>query len=228
MTTSTESLEQGKEIIDTYVSLGLREIFLRQMSPFGFAARRGRYLRSGGGKWINFYLGGLDYIIELNRSGNPLAELTAASYLRKMLRNDIGGYVDLMSPTGAGLATLVYNYDGDVYMSDEGRMLREMGDSSFCLGDVRRKSFSQLLSHPTLLRAVSDSLTWSSPSCHYCALEPFCGADPVYHQATQSRFSGYKPISDFCGRTKAIVPELMRRYRNDAFCHDLFESWADL
>lgn len=228
MTTGTESLKQGKSIIDLYVSLGLREIFLRQMSPFGFAARRGRYRRSGGTKWIYFYLGGLDYIIELNRSGNQLAELTAASYLRKMLRNDIGGYVDLMSPTGAGLATLVYNYDGDVYMSDEGRMLREMGDKSFCLGDVRAKSFSQLLSHPTLQRAVSDSFTWSSTSCHRCAFEPFCGADPVYHQATQSRFAGYKPISDFCGRTKAIVPELMRRYREDAFCHDLFESWADL
>lgn len=228
MTTGTESLLQGKHIIDLYVSLGLREIFLRQMSPFGFAARRGRYLRSGGAKWIDFYLDGLDYIVELNRNGEQLAELTAASYLRKMLRNDIGGYVDLMSPTGAGLATLVYNYDGDVYMSDEGRMLREMGDKSFCLGDVRTNSFSQLLSHPTLQRAVSDSFTWSNTSCHQCAFEPFCGADPVYHQATQARFAGYKPISDFCGRTKAIVPELMRRYREDAFCHDLFESWADL
>ena len=228
MTTGTESLGQGKEIIDLYVSLGLREIFLRQMSPFGFAARRERYRRSGGRKWIDFYLGGLDYIIELNRKGETIAELTAASYLRKMLRNDIGGYVDLMSPTGAGLATLVYNYDGDVYMSDEGRMLREMGDTSFCLGDVRTKSFSQLLSHPTLQHAVSDSFTWSSSSCHRCAFEPFCGADPIYHQATQGRFSGYMPTSDFCKRTKAIVPELMRRYREDVFCRNLFESWADL
>lgn len=228
MTTGTHSLQKAKEIIDLYVSLGLREVFLRQMSPFGFAARRNRYARSGGSKWIDFYFEGLDHIVELNRSGIQLSELTAASYLRKMLRNDLGGYVDLMSPTGAGLATLVYNYDGDVYMSDEGRMLKEMGDSSFCLGDVRTNSFTELLSHPTLQRAVLESFTWSSTSCHRCALEPFCGADPVYHQATQSRFAGYKPISDFCGRTKAIVPELMRRYRTDPFCKNLFETWADL
>ena len=133
-----------------------------------------------------------------------------------------------MSPTGAGLATLVYNYDGDVYMSDEGRMLREMGDTTFRLGDVRQNTFRQLLSHPEVIRAVTESFTWSNPSCSRCALEPFCGSDPVYHQATQLRLDGYKPISDFCRRTKSIVPALMRRYRDDPFCQDLFESWADL
>ena len=228
MTTGIDSLSRAQEIIDLYVTLGLSEVFLRQMSPFGFAARRSRFLESSGNKWIDFYLGGLDYIIELNRAGVEIAELTAAAYLRKMLRNDVGGYVDLMSPTGAGLATLVYNYDGDVYMSDEGRMLREMGDTTFRLGDVRQNTFRQLLSHPEVIRAVKESFTWSNPTCSRCALEPFCGSDPVYHQATQLRLDGYKPISDFCRRTKSIVPALMRRYRDDPFCQDLFESWADL
>lgn len=228
MTTSLESLTRAKEIIDLYVALGFGEVFLRQMSPYGFASRRGRFAQSGGAKWVDFYLGGLNYIIELNRSGVSIAELTAAAYLRKMLRNDVGGYVDLLAPTGVGLATLVYNYDGDVYVSDEGRMLKEMGDTSFRLGDVREMSFSQLLSQPQAIRAVVDSFTWSSTSCTSCALEPFCGSDPVYHQATQSSFSGYKPISEFCGRTKAIVPALMHLYRSDPFCQDLFESWADL
>jgi hypothetical protein len=33
------------------------------------------------------------------------------------------GYVDLRSPAGAGLGALVYNYDGSVFASVEGRML---------------------------------------------------------------------------------------------------------
>ena len=31
---------------------------------------------------------------------------------------------------------LVYNYDGDVYASDEGRMLAEMNDDTFKIGNV--------------------------------------------------------------------------------------------
>lgn len=56
--------------------------------------------------------------------------------LTKILTNDDPGYVDLMSPAGIGIGALVYNYDGGVYASDEGRMLAEMGDETFHLGDV--------------------------------------------------------------------------------------------
>jgi hypothetical protein len=35
-----------------------------------------------------------------------------------------------------GIGALVYNYDGDIYASDEGRMLAEMGDRTFRLGSV--------------------------------------------------------------------------------------------
>jgi His-Xaa-Ser system radical SAM maturase HxsB len=228
MTTSINNFMSAREVIDTYCDLGLREVFLRQMSPFGFAARRRQFQKTRGKGWIDFYVDGLEYVIEINRRGIEMAELTAAAYLRKMLRNDIGGYVDLMSPTGAGLATLVYNYDGNVYMSDEGRMLKEMGDTTFCLGDVRENSFDQLLSKQQCIDSVADSFSWSATSCSTCALEPFCGSDPVYHQATQGSFAGYKPISDFCLRTKSIVPELMRLYKQDEFTQLLFEKWADL
>ena len=38
----------------------------------------------------------------------------------------------------------VYNYDGDVYAADEGRMLAEMGDTSFRLGNVHADSYADL------------------------------------------------------------------------------------
>ena len=55
------------------------------------------------------------------------------------------GYVDLQSPSGLGLSVLVYNYDGDVYASDEGRMLAEVGDKTFRLGNVHRVDGSEAL-----------------------------------------------------------------------------------
>lgn len=55
------------------------------------------------------------------------------------------GYVDLRSPAGIGLGALVYNYDGKVFASDEGRMLAEMGDRTFELGDLRSDDYRSLV-----------------------------------------------------------------------------------
>jgi hypothetical protein len=42
----------------------------------------------------------------------------------------------MQSPAGEAWNVLVYNYDGDVYASDESRMLAEMKDWTFRLGNV--------------------------------------------------------------------------------------------
>jgi uncharacterized protein len=65
--------------------------------------------------------------------------------LKKMLTNADPGYVDLTSPAGIGIGALVYNYDGDIYASDEGRMLAEMGDRTFRLGNVHDSSYADIM-----------------------------------------------------------------------------------
>jgi len=226
MTTTRASLGRPEEIIDEYVRLGFSEIFLRYLSPYGFARKLGVSRRYGHEDWMNFYERGLHHIIELNRAGVEMCEVLASIYLRKMLTNDVGGYVDLATPTGAALSALVYNYDGDVYSSDEGRMLREMGDQTFRLGSVRTHSFSELLLSEPSLKAIEESFSSTSPMCSDCAFEPYCGSDPTFHYTTQGDMTGFKPTSDFCSRTMQIVPLLARLYEGDRFCRDLFERWA--
>ena len=114
------------------------------------------------------------------------------------------GYVDLRSPAGIGLGALVYNYDGKVFASDEGRMLAEMGDRTFELGDLAIDDYRSLVLSDKLIDLVSASLTQCAPQCSTCAYEPHCGADPVYHHATQSDPVGIKPLSEFCARHKGI------------------------
>ena len=46
------SLERPEEIIDEYVSLGLDGIFLRPISPFGFAVKTMQFNRYGAKKWL--------------------------------------------------------------------------------------------------------------------------------------------------------------------------------
>src|SRR6185503_14476064 len=91
------------------------------------------------------------------------------------------GYVDLQSPAGIGISGIVYNYDGDVYASDEGRMLAEMGDKSFRLGNVATDRYEDMLLSDQLLDPLQQSLAESAPLCADCAFVPYCGSDPVYH-----------------------------------------------
>ena len=226
MTTTERSLRQPEAIVDEYVRLGFSEIFLRFLSPYGHAVTTNAIAGYGNRDWLDFYSRGLRYIVELNRAGKPMKEVLASVYLRKMLVNDSGGYVDLATPTGAGMSAMVYNYDGDVYASDEGRMLREMGDYSFRLGSVRTHSYEELILSDTLLDAVEQSFAPSSPMCSDCAFEPFCGSDPVIHHATQGDMMGFKPTSEFCQRTMTIVPLLVNMFRTDRYCRDLFRRWA--
>lgn len=226
MTTTEASLDRVVEIVDEYRSLGFKTIFLRPMSPYGFAVKTKTYAKYDGARWLAFYKAGLDYILELNRRGEPFSEQLAAIVLQKMLTPGSPGYVDLMSPSGIGISVLVYNYDGDVYASDEGRMLREMGDTRFRLGNVHVDDYKTIMLSDSLLDALEDSYTGSAPMCSECAYETYCGAEPVYHHATQGDVLGKKPLSEFCKRNTAIFDFLIQTMEDKAEAKRTFQGWA--
>ena len=156
MTTTKVSLGREREIIDEYVAQGFRGIFLRPMSPYGFAVKTKWIHSYDADDWVKFYFSGLDYILELNRSGYEFTEFYAATVLAKMLTPFEPGFVDLRSPAGIGIAAIVYNYDGDVYASDESRMLAEMGDRTFRLGNVHRDRYEEIILSEALLTPIED------------------------------------------------------------------------
>jgi uncharacterized protein len=224
MTTTEASLSQPEAIVDAYVDLGLRSVFFRPISPYGFATR----LRGGGQydteKWLEFYRRGLSHVIELNRQGIPITEVYAAIAARKMFTNDDPGYVDLTSPAGMGIGGIVYNYDGDVYASDESRMLAEMGDHTFRLGTVH-DDYGSIIMSDALLGPLWESYTLSVPKCDLCAFEPWCGADPVFHHTTAQDVVGHKSFSAFCKRNTGIFTHLLQ-LQDDDFARDLLWKWA--
>jgi His-Xaa-Ser system radical SAM maturase HxsB len=226
MTTTAASIERVREIIDEYVTLGFQGIFLRPLSPYGFAMKTKWFSAYDQTKWLKFYFDGLDYILELNKRGLPFIEVYASTILAKMLTPFQPGYVDLMSPAGIGLGALVYNYDGRVYASDESRMLAEMGDETFCLGSVD-DAYEDLMLSDKLLEPLEASFAASAPMCSDCAFEPYCGADPVYHHAMQGDFVGNKAMSGFCGRNMAIFRGLIARAEADSETRQIFVQWAN-
>lgn len=227
MTTTERSLDRVKDIIDEYVRLDFDGIFLRALSPYGFAIKTKKYLAYDTERWLEFYKQGLDYIIELNKAGIKFTEQYTALILAKMLTSDDPGFVDLMNPAGAGIAAIVFNYDGAVYASDESRMLAEMGDHSFRLGHLAKNDYEEIILSDALVDALEDSFTLSAPMCSDCAFEPYCGADPIYHHAMYKDTVGRKPESSFCQKNMGIFKHLIELMRSDEETMRIFRGWAN-
>jgi His-Xaa-Ser system radical SAM maturase HxsB len=225
MTTTRASLQCPEAIVAEYVRLGSTSIFLRPLSPYGFALRSVRTTGYSMREFLDFYVRALDAILTVNRNGTYLAEAYAQLLLTRMFTPFATGYVDLQSPAGAGIGAAVYNYDGDVYASDESRMLAEMGDTRFRLGNVHRDSYDAIFGGETLRRIVAASVAESIPGCVDCAFLPWCGADPVHHYATTGDVVPHIPTSDFHEKNFFLFKHLLSLYERDPAIRRIFWSW---
>lgn len=226
MTATRASLRYPREIIDEYVECGFQSIFVRALSPYGFAVRSARSIAYSAEEFTAFYERCLEYILELNRRGINLIETYAQILLTRILTPFSTGYVDLQSPAGAGIAVAVYNYDGAVYASDESRMLAEMGDTQFKLGSVHKDPYDDLFGGERLRSLVSSSCIESIPGCSECAFQRFCGVDPIFNYATQGDFVGHPPSSDFHKKNFAIIKHLISLYESDSTIRKIFWAWV--
>jgi His-Xaa-Ser system radical SAM maturase HxsB len=226
MTTTEKSLSQVKTIIDTYLENNLNCIFLRPLSPYGFAVKNHQTQKYDIDRWFEFYKEGLEYILEINRQGHFFVEIYTQIILNKMLSPFSTGYVDLQSPTGAAISAIVYNYDGDVYPSDEARMLAEMGDKKFKLGNVHSNSYEDIWLSEVLLDILENTLSESLPMCNDCGFLPYCGTDPVYHYATQNDVVGHKAFSGFCEKNMKIFKHIIRLLE-DTEARKILLSWVN-
>src|SRR2546423_1572698 len=168
MTATRLSLSNPREIINEYVKNDFQSIFLRSLSPYGFALKTAKNIGYTGEDFLLFYKEAFDYILELNRQGINLVETYAQILLTRILTPFSTGYVDLQSPAGAGIGVAVYNYDGDVYATDESRMLAEMGEEQFKLGNVHQNSYEGIFGGETLRTITASSCVAAMPGCSDC------------------------------------------------------------
>jgi uncharacterized protein len=228
MTTTKESLTCPDEIIDEYLRLGLQAIFLRALSPYGFAVKTAKAIGYDMEDFLRFYVKALGRIIAVNRAGRHFPESYATLILQKILTPYPLGYVDLQSPAGAGFGAVVYNYDGEIYASDESRMLAEMGDTSFRLGNVLEDGYQQIFFGDRMQEIAAASCNESLAGCSDCAFQPWCGADPVYHYATQGDMFGHRPSSGFCRKNMGIIRHVLTLlHSGDSELEDIFWSWIN-
>lgn len=227
MTTTRLSLEHPEQIVDEYLEQDFDSIVLRPISPYGFATRTRERTGYDTEAFLRFYKRALHHIVEINRKGRFFIEGYARLLLTKIFTPFATGYVDLQSPAGAGISVAVYNYDGDVYATDESRMLAEMGDHTFRMGNLHTDSYEQLFYGELVRTLVTASCVESLPGCADCALQTYCGSDPIENYTTQGNLIGHRPTSAFCRRNMEIIKHLLRLYHSgDEVIQQILLSWV--
>ncbi len=228
MTTTRMSLKYPHEIIDEYLKIGMRSIFIRDLNPYGYAVKTRSAIGYSTEEFIKFYKTILDYIIELNRNGHTFPEAYASLILQKILTPWPIGFVDLQSPSGAGFGVVVYNYDGDVYVSDEARMLAEMGQQTFRMGNVIEDTYNDIFFGETMQLIASAACNEALPGCADCAYQTYCGADPVRNFATQGDIVGHRPTSTLCKKNMAMIKYIFDLLINaDKSLEQIFWAWIN-
>ncbi len=227
MTTTKSSLSHMRDIIDEYLRLNMSGIFIRQLNPYGRAEKDSENLDYKTEEFLEAYFGALDYIIDLNLKGYWFVEYYASLILSRILTPFSTGFVDLQSPSGAGISGAIYDYDGSVYPADEGRMLSRMGDKRFLMGNVFSDDYIDIFNGKIINEIVRNSCTEILPSCYSCAFQIYCGADPIRNYVEQGDIVGHRPTSNFCRKNKNIIKWLLEKIKEDnEKVLDVFWSWV--
>ncbi len=229
MTTTKYSLKFATEIVDDYVKNGFRSIFIRPLNPFGYAQQKMDEIGYSALDFIDFYKRMLEYIISINSKELYFEESFTSLLLTRILTPFSTGFVDLQFPAGTGISGVVYGHDGNIYLSDESRMLAQMGDYSFCIGNVFKNSYKEIFYNDAIINIIKNSCAESLPGCADCAFQMYCGIDPIRNYVTQSDVTGYRPASDFCLIHKEIINYLFEIIlQNDPEQINIFWSWITI
>jgi len=227
LTVTRDTLKYPRKVVDEYIRLGRKAIFLRSLNPFGFAKKTFEKIGYTSQEFLDFYFEALDYMIELNRQGVEILERTAAILLTKMLTPHDPNYLDLRSPCGAGIGQVAYNYDGTVFTCDEGRMLYQMGDDMFQIGEIPGSSYKDLIdSAPVKALSVASCLD-VIPECADSVYKPYLGVCPVYNYSEQGGIFGNMATNERHKMYVSILEYLFGKIAgNDEETLDILTKWT--
>ena len=134
--------------------------------------------------------------------------------------------MELRSPCGGAIGQLAYYYDGNIYTCDEGRMLAEMGDNSFLIGNVNN-SYKELIESDSTKATCISSCLEVIPYCSSCVYSPYCGTCPVLNLALNKSIFAKHPNGYRCQIYGGILKILFDYIKNDQEALNIFYEWID-
>jgi uncharacterized protein len=218
-TITRQTLGMGKEMVDEYVNLGFDGIFLRYLNNIGFAKNTWGKIGYTSDEYIRFWEDTLDYIITVNEQRHFFEQLTFV-FLKKIMQRYDPMYVDMQSPCGAAIGQLLYNYSGDIYTCDEGKLFEELR-----LGNVKTTEYEKVF-RSKVVTSMIDISSRQGYLCDNCAWNPYCGICPIYTQSSQGTIVSKLAMDDRCKINKHIFESLFRRLLFTERDRKIFFKWC--
>lgn len=226
-TTTRFSLKYPREIVHAYIDMGFESIFIRPLTPLGKAAKSWEKIGYTPEEFIEFYRQALDELIEINKKGRFIKEDHATILLRR-IRGDFMNYMELRSPCGAGVGQLAYYADGNIFTCDEGRMMHEMGQSTFQLGNVYNSTYTDLINNGVCKTVCASSILETIPTCCDCVYQPYCGTCPVVNYALDGDVIEKQPRGYKCRVYSGILDYLFSKFfENDNETMRILNTWSN-
>ena len=226
-TTTKESLKYPEEIVRTYVENGFTSIFLRPLTPLGKATVNWDKIGYTPEEFIEFYRVATNELIKINREGYFIKE-DHATILLKRIDGQLVNYMELRSPCGAGIGQMAYYADGNIFTCDEGRMVYEMGQDTFKLGNVFESTYNDLIQCGVCQTVCKSSILEAIPSCCDCVYQPYCGTCPVVNFATDNDVIEKQPRGYRCKIYSGILDYLFDKFlENDTDVINILKKWGN-
>lgn len=209
-------------LVDSFERHGMRSIYLRPINQQGFARRR-KGDPNAVARWNSFHAAFIDYLIDRNhRTGHYIEEYYFTQSLRRFLRSGVDEHVDLRNPNFFACDYLVVDHDGQIYPTDEARMLSRIGRVDLSVGHVATG-----LDGDKIRLLNQASLNNYEPDCLHCAYQPFCGSDIVDDLSRSGRVDGPRSDTWFCGRHMALFDKIVEVVqRGDEPARNSVAKWA--
>lgn len=224
-TTTKISLKNAGKIIETYHNLGLNHLFIRPLTPLGYAKEHWSEIGYEPEEFLEFYKQCILILLEYNRNGIRMSEGHARIFLKKILMGYSENYMELRSPCGAGIGQMAYYYDGNIYTCDEGRMVAEMGDQMFHLGNVNYSTYDDLMENRVCKVTCQASVLESLPGCCDCVYHPYCGVCPVISYASDNSIYARESNVYRCKIYKGILDILFEILFEEPDAEDILKTW---
>ena len=109
-----------------------------------------------------------------------------------------------------------------------GRMLHEMGQSTFSLGNVYDSTYKDLIENSVCKTVCVSSILETIPACCDCVYQPYCGTCPVVNYAMSGDVLEKHPRSYRCMIYSGILDYLFEKfYEKDKEIVKVLNSWSD-
>ena len=169
----------------------------------------------------------MEYLIKKNlNDGIRIKEEMFSIILRKIFSPFNDGFVDMQNPCALGQMCMIVKQNGDIYPSDESRMISEMGNEYWKMGNVNNKNC--FFSIKEKRREILDNGKLEKyEDCQNCVYSPFCYADPIKKWYIQN-IAGNE-YETYCGIRKELLQFVFEQIKNaDEKKLALFRRWANV